>query len=261
MDEIRRKIIVVDDVKFHLLSMKERLKNNYEIYPAQSTGILFEILENVFPELILLDVNMPESDGYETIQILKSDARYAGIPVVFMTSNKDKKSAVKAMKLGAADFITKPFTDLEVIECIENQLNPEKFDANKPVILAVDDEPSILKSINYLLHAQYRIYTLPEPGQIKKVLKMITPDLFLLDCQMPGLSGFDLVPIIRETPFHEETPIIFVTSEGTRDNVYVASNYGASDFMVKPIDEAILREKVALHLANFVMRRRIRVLN
>ena len=89
---------------------------------------------------------------------------------------------------------------------------------------------------------------------------MITPDLFILDCQMPVYSGFDLVPIIRRIREHEETPIIFLTSEGTIDNISVAINLGARDFIIKPIDEAILREKVALHIKDFMMRRRIRSL-
>jgi DNA-binding response OmpR family regulator len=75
---------------------------------------------------------------------------------------------------------------------------------------------------------------------------------------MPGLSGFDLVPIIRKMPQHEDTPIIFLTSDGTIDNISAAMGFGARDFIVKPIDMMILRDKTTEHLKDFIMYRRIR---
>lgn len=257
MGRYRRKIIAVDDIQFSLLSIQQRLKSDYEVYTAQSAEVLFEILEKLTPELILLDINMPTCDGYETLEKLKSDEEFENIPVVFLTSNADRKSLVRAMELGAADFITKPYDDTDLIECIENQLDPVKIFANRPTVLAVDDNPSILATINHMLHKDYRVYTLPEPGKINEILKLIKPDLFLLDCQMPELNGYELVPMIREKRQHRDTPIIFVTSDGTVDNVFVAQSHNASDFIVKPVDEDILCEKVAQHLSGFIMKRRI----
>jgi len=121
-------------------------------------------------------------------------------------------------------------------------------EAVKPVILAIDDNPSILKSINFFLRDDYTVSTLPEPTKILDLLAMITPDLFILDCNMPELDGFDLVPIIRSQPGHEDTPIIFLTGEGTQKNLTDAMQLGASDFLVKPIDENLLREKVAKYI-------------
>ena len=260
MENVRRKIILVDDVNYSLITVRARLKEYYEVYPAQSAAILFKILLNVKPDLILLDINMPEIDGYETLEKLKTDVRFTDIPVIFLTSQNNKESIIKAMSLGAVDYLTKPFSVPNLVECIECQLNPDKRSANKPIILAVDDNPSILKSINYLLNEKNIVYTLPQPEKIKALLKLITPDLFLLDCHMPVLTGFDLVPIIRDIPEHEETPIIFLSSEGTIDNISVSILLGACDFITKPIDEVILREKVELQLVNFTMLRRIRSL-
>ena len=261
MSMTRKSIILVDDVNFHLLSTKERLKKYYDIYPAQSAEALFELLTQTRPDLILLDVNMPGSDGFETLKKLKADERYSAIPVIFLSSKNDKKSVIQGMKCGAYDFITKPYNDADMIACIESLFDPTKRDANKPVILAVDDNPSMLKSIYFLLGNKYRVYTLPEPEKIKELLKMVTPDLFLLDCNMPVLNGFDLVPIIREIPAHDDTPIIFLTAEGSVDNLSVAVHLGASDFLVKPVDENLLHEKVSLNLENYMIRRRIRSLD
>jgi len=257
MAKERRKIIVVDYIMFHLLSMKERLKEHYMVFPAQNSEMLFNHLEKIMPELIILDINMPDTDGYEIIEMLKSNPLYDFIPVVFLTSLSDRDNLMKAMNLGAADYLIKPVTDTELIECIEYHINPTGPTAIKPTVLAVDDNPSILKSVNFFLREKYIVSTLPYPEKLKDLLVMITPDLFILDCYMPVLNGFDLVPIIRSHSSHAETPIIFLTGEGTVDNFSVAMHLGASDFLVKPIDENILREKVALHLKDFLIRRRL----
>jgi DNA-binding response OmpR family regulator len=260
-ETISRKIIYVDDVYYSLITIKERLKRQYEIYPAQSVEKMFEVLERIKPDLILLDINMPEVNGFEAIERLKADKRYTDIPIIFLTSQKDRKTIIKGMSLGAADVVTKPFAEDKLIECIEYQFDAEKRAAIKPSILAIDDTPSILQAINSLLGEQYTVYTLPEVRAeqvLKELLKKITPDLFLLDLNMPILSGLDLIPVIRKIPGHEETPIVILTSEMTVDHVTVATNLGVCDYIVKPINESILRKKMEFHLADFIMRRRIR---
>ena len=259
MDTPRRKIIIVDDVNYVLTTLKERLKKNYEVYPAQSGEILFEMLDRIVPEVILLDIQMPDINGFEIIQQLKSDNRYSYIPVIFLTGNKtDRKSVQKGMSLGAVDYITKPIVDEKLIECIESHLDDNKREANKPIILAVDDNPAILQAVNLILGEDYKVYTLPHPQAIKDVLSRVVPDLFILDCHMPILHGFELVPLIRSQSDHEDTPIIFLTSEGTIDNVSVATTIGASGFIVKPIDETVLREKIDSVMVDYIARRRIR---
>ncbi len=258
METKRKKIIYVDDITVSLLSVKSRLQRHYEVFPAQSSSALFALLENTTPDLILLDINMPETDGFAIIQALKEDARFADLPVIFLTGKSDKQTILRAISLGAADLVTKPFSDAELIQRIENQLHPERQEEYKPVILAVDDNPAILRALNELLHHAYRVYTLSQPEKLNKLLEIISPDLFLLDCKMPILSGFELVPIIRATPGHEKTPIVFLTTEGTVDTLTAAMNFGASDFIVKPIDEGILRKKLAMHTENYMIRRHFR---
>jgi DNA-binding response OmpR family regulator len=255
---VRRKIVIVDDVQFQLLSAIERLRKYYDVYPAQSAEDLFKLLEKITPELILLDVYMPDSDGHDTVKMLKEDSRFAEIPVIFLSAKYDKKNMINGMKNGAVDFVKKPFSTSEIRDCIERHLDPEKRKDIRPIILAVDDSPSVLKSVSYLLEKIGKVYTLPNPNQLVPLLKMVTPDLFLLDCNMPDMSGFDLVPIIRKMPEHEDTPIVFLTALGTPDNVSVALSLGVTDFITKPIVEDVLREKIALNLRGFIMSRRIR---
>jgi PleD family two-component response regulator len=115
-------------------------------------------------------------------------------------------------------------------------------------ILAVDDSPSMIKTISAALEKDYKVYGMTNPAMMENFLQQITPDLFLLDYEMPELSGFDLVPIIRKCELHTDTPIIFLTHSGTLDHVSAAYALGASDFIVKPFQDTVLREKIAKHI-------------
>jgi len=129
----------------------------------------------------------------------------------------------------------------------------DEAEANrKPVILAIDDSPTILSSLLSVLGGDYKVFTLPKPSELERVLTRLTPDLFLLDYLMPDINGFELVPIIRSFEAHAETPIIYLTSHGTIDNLTAALALGASDFVVKPFDADILREKIAKHIVKNV---------
>ena len=124
----------------------------------------------------------------------------------------------------------------------------EEISIRKPLVLAIDDSPIILMSVSSLLSGNYKVYTLAKPAMLDKVLSQIKPDLFLLDYNMPELNGFELVPIIRGFEGHKDTPIIFLTSSGTVDYLSSAVMLGACDFIVKPVQPVILREKIAKHI-------------
>ena len=119
---MRNRIVLVDDVISNLDQGRNMLKTFYEVYPAVSAAKLFEILENVLPDLILLDVQMPEMNGYEAIGKLKADPRFADIPVIFLTAKNDELSEREGFDLGAVDYITKPFSTPLLLKRIENQL-------------------------------------------------------------------------------------------------------------------------------------------
>jgi len=112
------KIVIVDDVMFHLLSTKQRLKNKFTVLTAQTVEKLIDHLNNEAPELIILDILMPNKDGFEIIETLKSNPLYSDVPVIFLTSQKDKGSILKAMNLGAADYLIKPVSNTDLIKSI-----------------------------------------------------------------------------------------------------------------------------------------------
>ena len=122
MDRSKPKIILVDDTLANLAQGRAILRDYYAVYPALSAAKLFELLAKITPDLILLDIEMPDVNGYDTIKRLKADHRYRGIPVIFLTVRSDDGSELKGFELGAADYVTKPFSLSLLVKRIDHQL-------------------------------------------------------------------------------------------------------------------------------------------
>jgi putative two-component system response regulator len=122
MSAIQNTIILVDDSEINLATGKNILRSFYHVISVPSAAKMFEVLEKVIPDLILLDIEMPEMNGYEAIKKLKADERYADIPVIFLTALNDAGSEVEGFDLGAADYVTKPFSAPMLLKRIEKEL-------------------------------------------------------------------------------------------------------------------------------------------
>jgi putative two-component system response regulator len=118
----KKKIIAVDDNPENLRVLKDSMKEKYSVFPILSAVEMFELLEHVQPDLILLDVEMPEMNGYEAVKKLKDDSKHRKIPVIFLTSRDDESSIQKGFDLGAVDYIPKPIVVPVLLERIEKHL-------------------------------------------------------------------------------------------------------------------------------------------
>ena len=139
-----------------------------------------------------------------------------------------------------------PFT-AQTLQRALDKMDREEVN-RKMRVLAVDDSPAILKTISSILEDKYKVYGMTNPMMLEKFLKQIVPELFLLDYKMPDRTGFELIPVIRSFDEHKKTPIIILTSMGTPDHISASHSLGANDFIVKPFQDNILREKVAKHI-------------
>ena len=110
MKKPRSLIMLVDDSTTNLLAGKGALSESWSVQTIPSAAKMFEALEWSKPELILLDVDMPEMNGFEAIGILKGRSETKEIPVIFLTALNDNASELKGLELGAVDYIAKPFS-------------------------------------------------------------------------------------------------------------------------------------------------------
>ncbi|MDR0197655.1 MAG: response regulator [Oscillospiraceae bacterium] len=115
-------IFIVDDSEVNLFVAEEILSKQYRVYTLTSAAGMFELLKKVVPDLILLDILMPETSGLEAMKALKDDFRYSGVPIVFLTGRNDSDTEVLGFEMGAVDFIPKPFSGPVLLNRIKTHL-------------------------------------------------------------------------------------------------------------------------------------------
>ncbi|MCL2481526.1 MAG: response regulator [Spirochaetaceae bacterium] len=120
-------LFIVDDDDTNLMAAKTALDGTYKTFALQSAASMFKLAEKITPDLILLDIDMPEMDGFEAMSVLKSDVKLNSIPVIFLTAKHDAKSEIHGFELGALDFISKPFSPPVLIKRIESHIETDKL--------------------------------------------------------------------------------------------------------------------------------------
>lgn len=124
--KVKKHILIVDDVTTNLKCVGEILRNDYALSMAKSGEQALQMIGKVKPDLVLLDVKMPGMDGYETFKAMKENPDTADVPVIFLTADTENGSEVKGLKLGASDFIRKPYEPEIMIGRIEKALLQEE---------------------------------------------------------------------------------------------------------------------------------------
>ncbi len=123
----RNTILMIDDMNFNHKMAEDVLGDTYTLYKAYSAADGFEILKDIIPDLILLDIIMPEMDGFEMLKILKSTPAYKNIPVIFLTSDTKPEDEVMGFNEGIVDYITKPFVPGVMKRRIQTQIELAKY--------------------------------------------------------------------------------------------------------------------------------------
>lgn len=118
-----KKILVIDDETELLKAISIRLKTSgYEVSTAQDGQEGLEKAKSLNPDLIVLDILMPKMDGYEVCRLLKFDEKYKSIPVIMLTAKTQDIDKAMGKKVGADDYITKPFETQDLVEKIKKYI-------------------------------------------------------------------------------------------------------------------------------------------
>ena len=123
MTSRQQKIFIVDDNSASLTACKKILRPFYEVYPIPSAEKMFDMLGNVIPDLVLLDVDMPDMNGYEAAGRLKKNDAYKDIPIIFLSGRIDPTSEMVGLNLGALDYIHKPFVSELLLRRLKTNLS------------------------------------------------------------------------------------------------------------------------------------------
>ena len=115
-------VLVIDDMPAHLMLTSALLHERYHVRVATSGAQALKIVEQALPDLILLDVMMPDMDGYEVCRRLKGDPNTRDVPVLFLSANSQDEGECLGFKLGAADYLHKPINPPVMLARVQAQL-------------------------------------------------------------------------------------------------------------------------------------------
>lgn len=162
-------ILLVDDNLTSLKQAASLLKDHYKVSMVKSGKQALEFLEKFTPNLILLDIEMPEMDGFETIHRIKNDERFKKIPVIFLTGNHDTATEMKGFEYGAVDFITKPFSQEIMFHRINLQIELFEYQMQlETVIEERTEELLATKAENARIAAELDVAARIQTGMLPK---------------------------------------------------------------------------------------------
>lgn len=179
-------ILVVDDTPANLQLLTEMLKEKgYKVRPAPSGALALRAAQIAPPDLILLDINMPEMNGYEVCARLKADERLRGIPLLFISALTDAEDKVRAFQAGGVDYVTKPFNFEEVEARVRTHLELRRQQQELAASLARLQELERLRdSLTHMIAHDMRSPLLV----ISMALEMLAPLIQERDAEAASLA-------------------------------------------------------------------------
>ena len=173
---INKTILIVDDTISNLDILADLL-NDYDVIDSITGKDALEIVQSENIDLILLDIMMPEMDGYEVCEQLKANPDTKDIPVVFITAKSDEESIEKAFDIGGADYITKPFKPKELLARVKRELYIQDLQEELRLIAATDPMTKLYNR-RYFTQASKHIFDLDKREKQNLSLIMIDIDKF-----------------------------------------------------------------------------------
>ncbi|MDR1095786.1 MAG: response regulator [Spirochaetaceae bacterium] len=196
-----KKILVVDDNLLTLKQLEVHLSQRYDVILAKTGKIAVEVCKTVRPDLVLLDVKMPEMDGYETMRELHKNPRLEFVPILFLTGSSDIVTELKCLEMGAMDFIAKPANKNILLHRIELHLQFVSYQTKSEEIVR-DLENSIAASFAELI--EYKTDYSGRHGEDTNIYTLILGEELLRRGTFGAeLTELELEKIARASSFHD----------------------------------------------------------
>ena len=201
-------------------------KKGYRILEASNGREALTLTREHHPDLITLDVQMPDISGFDVTAVLKNDDETKDIPILILSVIEDK---FKAYKLGANDCMTKPFDNEELVAKV-NQL----LIGTKKTVLVVDDDRALVKSVKYHLeHKGYSTCVAYDGAQAMEIVESHRPDLIVLDIIMPNMDGYEVIKRLKSKAETANIPIVLMTGIEIDGGRVKALSVGAAEYITK----------------------------
>jgi DNA-binding response OmpR family regulator len=191
-------------------------------------------ISNNLPDVILLDLCFPDStgNGLALLRELANDEN--PVSVIVFTAQEDFSDRLEVARLGAKNFLQKPISPKKVIGAIAKVL--QQTSTSEAKLLIVDDDPQMLDFLRILLTPWgFNLTLLDDPQQFWQTLQHTSPDLLILDIEMPDVSGIELCQVVRNDPDWSELPVLFLSVHHDTETINQVFTVGGDDYVHKPI--------------------------
>jgi two-component system, cell cycle response regulator len=258
------RVLVVDDVPANVKLMEARLSAEYfDVTTAYSGVEALAVCERAECDIVLLDVMMPDMDGFEVCRKLKSNPMTHHIPVVMVTALDQPSDRVRGLEAGADDFLTKPVTDVALIsrvrslsrlKMVTDELrmravtskeigiqSPEREAVSETGrqgrILVVDDRKSSYERIVTILSSEHTVDVEADPSEALFRAAEGNYDLLIVSLGLKNFDGLRLCSQVRSLERTRNVPILVVAEADNNQRVMRGLEIGVNDYLIRPIDK------------------------
>ena len=265
------RILIVDDVHVNLRLMEARLSAEYfEVLTALSGAEAIEICERETIDLVLLDVMMPDMDGYEVCRRLKGNPRTRHLPIVLITALNQPADRVAGLDAGADDFLTKPVRDLQLFSRVRSLVRLKLLSDELRIraettislvagddllgqlagtgisgrLLVFDDETAIAARIKKVLRCEHEVDATTDPASVLHAETSGAYDLFIVNLATTRYDALRLCSQIRSGGGLRQMPILLISDSSDDVRTAKALELGANDFLSMPLDRNELLARV-----------------
>lgn len=220
MTEDRKTVLVVDDEPAVRKVLGRTLRQDgYEVLTAENGNAAWDLIKSACPDMVLLDLMMPEMDGTELCRRVREDPDTQDMPVIMVTAKGRIMAAVEGLDGGADDYVVKPFDRkqlLERLKAMDGKLRTKSRQeraAPARSVLVADDEESVVDFLVETLRGEgYRVEAANSGRKALEKLAAHAPDVLFVDLMMPEVSGLDVIEHIGNTPALKKVRVIVLTA-------------------------------------------------
>ncbi|MCX6089474.1 MAG: response regulator [Candidatus Atribacteria bacterium] len=251
-------ILLVEDSEPEVIQMTDILtRNGYRVQVARNGHEALAQIEKSLPDAVILDLMMPEVDGFEVLKTIRSVERTAHLPVLVLTAKyvtREELSFLKGNRIhqliqkgdigrsGLLAAVARMVASLPEKPAPPLRRSRRPARPGKPVVLVVEDNLDNLRAAKALLQESYQVMEAEDGQAGVEQARRHQPDLILMDIVMPVMDGVQALQEIRKDDTLQDIPVIAVTSSAMTGNREEILAYGFDGYLSKPIDEELLRK-------------------
>lgn len=245
-------LIVDDDLELAGKLALAATERGLRAETAISVAAARDVTAGELPAAVVLDPSFTERADSGLGLLAEFSALNPPVPVIVFTDKDTFTDRVEIARLGGRGFLQKPMPIQSVLDMVFQALSRAR--ASEPKVMAIDDDPQVLSSLQEILgERKMRVTTLDNPLKFWQVLEEASPDVLILDVDMPHLSGIELCRVVRNDPRWLSLPVVFLTAHTDPHTVRRVYAAGADDFIAKPM----VGEELVARIVNCVERVRL----